>query len=136
MMTQEPSSASTPESFAELLSARSCAEIAETLSLVGDKWTVLVIVVLSGGPRRFNALKRLVDGISQRSLTSTLRALERDGLVERTVHPTLPPSVEYRLTELGRTLKEPIAGIGQWVLAHQKTLEKARRAFDARQAGT
>ncbi len=92
----------------------------------------MVIAFLSGGPRRFNELKRLVDGISQRSLTSTLRALERDGLVTRTVHPTVPPSVAYRLTPLGRSLEGPIDGIGQWVLAHQATLEAARREFDAR----
>jgi DNA-binding HxlR family transcriptional regulator len=100
------------------------------LSRVGDKWSVLVIMLLSDGPRRFNEIKRMVGGISQRMLTLTLRGLERDGLVTRTVFPTIPPRVDYELTELGHSLRQPVEALGQWVMAHLGEIDAARRHFD------
>src|ERR1700742_2608199 len=95
-----------------------CRAVASVLARVGDKWSVFVIMMLGDGPKRFNELKRMIGGISQRMLTLTLRGLERDGLVTRTVFPTIPPRVDYELTELGRTLIGPLAGIGAWAEAH------------------
>jgi DNA-binding HxlR family transcriptional regulator len=86
-----------------------CRAVADVLARVGDKWTVYVVGHLRGGPMRFNEIRRAIGGISQRMLTLTLRGLERDGLVTRTVYPTIPPRVDYELTELGRTLIEPLA---------------------------
>ncbi len=86
----------------------SCLAVRDVLSRVGDKWSVLVVTLLCGGPRRFNELRRTIEGISQRMLTLTLRGLERDGLVTRTVYPTVPPRVDYELTTMGRTLLEPV----------------------------
>src|SRR5689334_24714571 len=94
-----------------------CRAVASVLSRVGDKWSVLVIMLLSDGPRRFNELKRMIGGISQRMLTLTLRGLERDGLVKRTVFPTIPPRVDYELTDLGRGLRKPVEALGRW--AHE-----------------
>jgi DNA-binding HxlR family transcriptional regulator len=108
-----------------------CRAISEVLSRIGDKWTVLVVNLLGGGPKRFSEIKREVGGISQRMLTLTLRALQRDGLVTRTVHPTVPPSVEYDLTELGHSLLVPVQALGQWALINQHTMADARRRFDA-----
>jgi DNA-binding HxlR family transcriptional regulator len=108
-----------------------CRAISEVLSRIGDKWTVLVVNLLGGGPKRFSEIKREVGGISQRMLTLTLRALQRDGLVTRTVHPTVPPSVEYDLTELGHSLLVPVQALGQWALINQHTMAGARRRFDA-----
>ena len=108
-----------------------CRAISEVLARIGDKWTVLVVNLLGSGPKRFSEIKREVGGISQRMLTLTLRALERDGLVTRTVHPTVPPSVEYALTELGRSLRVPVQELGEWALRHQPTMAEARRRFDA-----
>lgn len=112
------------------LHTHSCRDIAATLSLVGDKWTVLVIAFLGNGPRRFNELKRLIDGITQRMLTITLRQLEREGLVTRTMYPTIPPRVDYELTELGHSLREPIQTLGSWVVHNQHALAAARKRFD------
>lgn len=109
-----------------------CRGVASVLSRVGDKWSVLVIMLLIDGPRRFNELKRMINGISQRMLTLTLRGLERDGLVTRTVFPTIPPRVDYELTALGRGLAEPVKALGQWAFAHLPEIEGARRQFDAR----
>jgi len=106
--------------------------VAASLSLIGDKWTVLVIAFLANGPRRFNELKRLIGSITQRMLTLTLRQLERDGLVLRTVFPTIPLRVEYELTELGSTLHGPILSLATWVISNQAALKAARRKFDAR----
>src|SRR6188474_1954431 len=92
----------------------SCRAVASVLARVGDKWSVFVIMMLIDGPQRFNELKRKIGGISQRMLTLTLRGLERDGLVTRTVFPTIPPRVDYELTKLGRSLLEPVSGIGLW----------------------
>src|SRR5271156_5091784 len=110
-----------------------CRGVASVLARVGDKWSVFVIMLLGGGPRRFNEIKRMVGGISQRMLTLTLRGLERDGLVTRTVFPTIPPRVDYELTDLGRGLSEPVIALGGWAKAHQSEIEGARSRFDGRQ---
>lgn len=109
-----------------------CRGVAAVLSRVGDKWSVLVIMLLGDRPRRFNELKRMIGGISQRMLTLTLRGLERDGLVTRTVFPTVPPRVDYELTDLGRGLSEPVMALGQWAQQHLTDIETARRNFDGR----
>jgi DNA-binding HxlR family transcriptional regulator len=110
----------------------SCRAVASVLARVGDKWSVLVIMLLIDGPRRFNELKRMIGGISQRMLTLTLRGLERDGLVTRTVFPTIPPRVDYELTDLGRGLAEPVKALGQWAFEHLPEIERARTGFDGR----
>jgi DNA-binding HxlR family transcriptional regulator len=110
----------------------SCRAVASVLARVGDKWSVLVIMLLIDGPRRFNELKRMIGGISQRMLTLTLRGLERDGLVTRTVFPTIPPRVDYELTDLGRGLAEPVRALGQWAFEHLPEIERARTGFDGR----
>lgn len=112
-----------------------CLAVSETLARIGDKWTVLVVELLRDGPIRFSEIRRTISGISQRMLTLTLRELERDGLVTRTVYPTIPPRVEYELTSLGRTLYEPLAGVAAWVRKNRPTIEAARKAFDARGTG-
>jgi DNA-binding HxlR family transcriptional regulator len=108
-----------------------CRAISETLGRIGDKWTVLVVEVLAGGSLRFNELRRTIENISQRMLTLTLRGLERDGLVTRTVYPTIPPRVDYELTKLGRTLREPLVAMADWARKHRPEILEARRAFDA-----
>ena len=90
-----------------------CRGVASVLARVGDKWSVFVIMMLVDGPRQFNEIKRMVGGISQRMLTLTLRGLERDGLVTRTVFPTIPPRVDYELTDLGRGLSQPVIALGE-----------------------
>jgi DNA-binding HxlR family transcriptional regulator len=107
-----------------------CRAISEMLARIGDKWTVLVVELLKSGPMRFNEIRRTVSGISQRMLTLTLRDLERDGLVTRTVYPTIPPRVEYELTKLGRSLYEPISVMAAWVRRNRPSIEAARKAFD------
>ena len=109
-----------------------CRAVASVLARVGDKWSVLVIMMLSDGPKRFNELKRMIEGISQRMLTLTLRGLERDGLVTRTVFPTIPPRVDYDLTDLGRGLRQPVLALGQWAFEHKQQIESARTKFDQR----
>ena len=109
-----------------------CRGVASILARVGDKWSVFVIMMLGDGPKRFNELKRMIGGISQRMLTLTLRGLERDGLVTRTVFPTIPPRVDYELTDLGRGLAKPVQALGQWVFEHKDQIEGARGKFDAR----
>ncbi|MFN3659413.1 MAG: winged helix-turn-helix transcriptional regulator [Pseudolabrys sp.] len=108
-----------------------CRAISEVLSRVGDKWTVLVVSSLGGGPKRFNELRRALGSISQRMLTLTLRALERDGLVTRTVYPTVPPRVDYELTRLGCSLLDPVNALSDWVRKNRVALEAARKKFDA-----
>jgi DNA-binding HxlR family transcriptional regulator len=108
-----------------------CRGVSEILSRVGDKWTVLVVKALRGQPRRFNDIKRHVGGISQQMLTRTLKALERDGMVERTVRATTPPQVDYALTALGRSLSEPLLQLGQWAVAHLATIHGNRLRYDA-----
>lgn len=110
-----------------------CRTIREILALVGDKWSVLIVMKLADAPHRFNELKREVTGISQRMLTLTLRGLERNGLITRTVFDTVPPSVEYKLTELGMSLKDPVVMLGMWAVHHQQPIFKAREAFDRRE---
>jgi DNA-binding HxlR family transcriptional regulator len=109
-----------------------CRGVASILARVGDKWSVFVIMLLGDGPRRFNEIKRMVGGISQRMLTLTLRGLERDGLVTRTVFPTIPPRVDYELTDLGRGLWQPVEALGKWAGDHQAEIEAARAKFDGR----
>lgn len=105
------------------------------LDRVGDKWTALVISNLAAGPLRFTELKRRVERISQRMLTNTLRGLERDGIVTRTVYPTIPPKVEYALTALGVTLLEPVQALVGWALDHRSEVATARGRYEERKAG-
>lgn len=109
--------------------------VRDVLDRIGDKWSVLMLLVLSDGPLRFGALRRAVPDISQRMLTQTLRDLQRDGLVDRTVHPTVPPSVEYALTSLGRSLLGPLSGLVEWADGHHAEIRAARAVFDARADG-
>lgn len=107
-----------------------CQRISELLSRVGDKWTIQVIRALGLGPRRFNALRREIADISQKMLATTLRNLERDGFVSRTVTPTKPPQVEYALTALGEDLQKPVFALAQWTSDNAQRIEAARDAFD------
>jgi len=107
-----------------------CKDVGSVLGRVGDKWSVLIIMALSERALRFNELKRTVGGISQRMLTLTLRGLERDGLVTRTIYPTIPPRVDYELTTLGRSLREPVINLGNWAFAHLWEIRGARERFD------
>ena len=118
------------EDVQEMLHTQPCAEIAATLSTVGDKWSVIIVMYLATGPCRFNDLKRRIGGITQRMLTLALRKLERQGLVSRTVYPTVPPKVEYALTPLGYSLLEPVQSLGLWVLQHHAELKRARERYD------
>ncbi|GAN52759.1 winged helix-turn-helix transcriptional regulator [Tanticharoenia sakaeratensis] len=111
-----------------------CQAVEATLSRIGDKWSVLVVTLLRGGSRRFNEIRRLVPSISQRMLTLTLRGLERDGLVLRTVTPTTPPRVDYELTELGHSLAGPLDALRDWAVAHRPAMQAAQAAFDGRHA--
>ena len=108
-----------------------CRAVSAVLSRVGDKWTVLVVSELGRGPKRFNELRKAVGSISQRMLTLTLRALERDGLVTRTVYPTVPPRVEYALTRLGSSLLEPVSALETWARKNRAAMDTARSRFDA-----
>jgi DNA-binding HxlR family transcriptional regulator len=112
------------------LRAAGCRNVSPVLNRIGDKWSVLIVMILAIGPRRFNELKREIDGISQRMLTLTLRGLERDGLVSRTVDPTVPPRVTYALTELGESLVEPVEALGRWAIAHIGCIRAAQERFD------
>jgi len=107
-----------------------CRAVSDVLARIGDKWSVLVVTLLGQGPRRFNELRRAIGGISQRMLTLTLRGLERDGLVTRTVFPTVPPRVDYALTPLGRDLLEPVSALGAWAIRNQAKIANARERFD------
>ncbi len=107
-----------------------CRAVSDVLARVGDKWSVLVVTLLGQGPRRFNELRRAIGGISQRMLTLTLRGLERDGLVTRTVFPTVPPRVDYDLTPLGRDLLNPVSALGDWAIRNQAKIARAREQFD------
>jgi DNA-binding HxlR family transcriptional regulator len=106
----------------------------EVLVRVADKWTMLVLTSLSDADEqglRFSELRRRIEGVSQKMLTQTLRALERDGLIDRTVYPTVPVTVQYRLTELGRSLAETVTTIRSWAYAHMDEIDQARAAYDA-----
>ena len=107
-----------------------CRAVASVLARVGDKWSVFVIMMLIDGPLRFNELKRMIGGISQRMLTLTLRGLERDGFVTRTVFPTIPPRVDYELTELGHELLIPVSALGEWARRNTQRVREAREKFD------
>lgn len=109
-----------------------CRAVAPILNRVGDKWSIQIVRLLGDGARRFNEIKRDVDGISQRMLTLTLRGLERDGLVKRTVFPTIPPRVDYELTDLGRSLWAPVQALGVWAIEHLGEIHKAQLEFDLR----
>lgn len=108
-----------------------CRKVGEILGRIGDKWTVLVVMSLRERRMRFNEIKRAVGGISQQMLTRTLKALERDGMVSRTVHPTVPPQVEYELTALGHSLSEPVMALGDWAFRHLPEIEGNRARYDA-----
>jgi DNA-binding HxlR family transcriptional regulator len=116
------------------IESHDCRAVSGILGRIGDKWSVLIIQRLGEGPRRFNEIKRIIGGISQRMLTLTLRNLERDGLVSRTVTPTVPPRVDYALTDLGRDLLIPVSARGQWAIQHTPCIEAARARFDASDA--
>ena len=107
-----------------------CRAVADILARIGDKWTVLVVGSLSQGPLRYNEIRRMVDGISQRMLTLTLKGLERDGLVTRTLFPSVPPRVDYELTELGRTLREPLEVLFQWATENRGAMLAARERYE------
>jgi len=106
--------------------------VREVLDRVGDKWSVLVVALLKDGAKRFSELRRAIDGISQRMLTLTLKGLERDGLVTRTVYATIPPRVDYELTPLGHTLLKPITALAEWADENRPAIVEARRKFDAK----
>jgi len=110
----------------------SCMLVSDVLARVGSKWSILIIGALGHGPRRFSELKRDVQGISQRMLTLTVRGLERDGLIERTVTPSIPPRVDYALTDLGRSLFKPVSALGEWAVENRTAVERARLTFDKR----
>jgi len=108
-----------------------CNAMGDILNRIGDKWSVMIVGYLKRKTMRFNELRHAIGGISQRMLTLTLRNLERDGLVTRTVYPEIPPRVEYELTELGRTLTEPLDALWNWAAEHQDAVGIARRDYDA-----
>ena len=113
-----------------------CRAVAEVLARIGDKWTVYIVGLLSNGPMRFSEIRRAVSAISQRMLSLTLRGLERDGLVTRTVTPSIPLRVDYALTPTGLTLIGPLKTIGAWALANREYVEGARAKFDVANAGS
>jgi DNA-binding HxlR family transcriptional regulator len=117
---------------AHQLFSEDCRKVSKVLARVGDKWSMLIIVLLRDGARRFNGMRRTVDGISQQMLTRTLRGLERDGMVTRTMIPASPPQVEYALTDLGRSLSQPVLALGTWVQEHLAQIDAARNRFDRR----
>ncbi len=124
--TDVPSMVATPLAVPVVVDEYEQCPVTDVLRRVGDKWTVLVVVVLGQRPYRFNELHRGIPGISQRMLTRTLRGLEEDGLVARTVFPTVPPGVEYALTELGRLLLGPLSAVADWAVEHQDEIARSR----------
>lgn len=119
-----------PRANGPVHSEESCAPVRSILTRVGDKWSILTIMLLKERPYRFGELRRSIDGISQRMLTLTLRGLERDGLVTRTVFPTNPPQVQYALTTLGQSLCEPVHALGRWAYDNLRDIAAARQNFD------
>lgn len=119
---------------AEWQNSDDCREVLRMLDRIGDKWTVMVVGALASGPMRFNALMREISSVSHRMLTLTLRGLEQDGLVSRTAYATIPPRVEYRLTELGLSLIEPLSALALWVAHNRSAIEEARASFSSRDA--
>ena len=110
--------------------ASNCRNVAPVLNRVGDKWSMMIVMFLTDGPKRFSELKRAIDGISQRMLTLSLRGLERDGLITRTVTPSIPPRVDYELTKLGQSLREPVKALGEWAIEHIGCIRAAQEKFD------
>lgn len=108
-----------------------CLAVREVLNRVGDKWSVQVVGMLGGGKKRFSELRHGIEGISQRMLTLTLKGLERDGLITRTVYPTIPPRVEYNLTKLGRSLLQPITRLAKWAGNNREKMQRARNRYDS-----
>lgn len=109
-----------------------CKALGQILERIGDKWTIMIVGALSRGPMRFNALQRAIPGLSHKMLTTTLRGLERDGLVTRTAFATIPPRVDYELTEQGRSLREPLLTLATWARSQQPYIEASRKIFDDR----
>jgi DNA-binding HxlR family transcriptional regulator len=116
--------------------AGACLKVSQVIGRIGDKWTVMVIILLHERGHRFNELKRGIDGISQRMLTLTLRNMERDGLVTRTVTPSIPPRVDYELTDIGESLAEPVKILGDWAFRNLKRIAAAQAAYDAHASKT
>lgn len=110
-----------------------CAPVRHLLQKIGGKWQVLIVSHLEPGPKRFSDLKRDIGGVTQKSLTAALRELERDGLIERTVTPTIPPRVDYALTPLGRTLLAPLNALTSWAVENECAVAQARLRYEARQ---
>ena len=110
-----------------------CRRVTPVLNRVGDKWSMQVVMQLSNGSKRFSELKRALDGISQRMLTLTLRGLERDGLISRHVTPSIPPRVDYELTDIGDSLREPVMALGQWAFDHIDCINAAQKRYDSAQ---
>jgi len=110
----------------------SCKPAREVMSRIGDKWSALIVIALRDGPLRFSEIKRAVGSVSQRMLTLTLRCMERDGLIERTVTPTKPPRVDYELTKLGHSLRAPVEALGRWAFEHKRDIEEAQTPLDRR----
>ena len=123
---EETAVRSTPFAVSE-----ACQPVNAILARVGDKWSVLVVSYLGNGTMRFSELRRTIHGISQKVLTSTLRGLERDGYVKRTVTPCVPPRVDYALTDLGRELLVPVRALGEWAVANRHRIAAAQARFDA-----
>ncbi|MEK7456339.1 MAG: helix-turn-helix domain-containing protein [Pseudomonadota bacterium] len=111
-----------------------CRQVNDFLSVVGEKWTVIILITLRAAPLRFNEIRRSIDGISQQMLTRALKSLERDGMVTRTVHPTVPPQVEYALSGLGHSLARPVMELGAWAQGHLGEIEANRMRYDASRA--
>ena len=119
---------------ANLHETSSCRAVSEILQRIGDKWSLLVVRQLGDGPMRFNELRHSIGSISQKMLTTTLRTLERDGFVTRTVFPTIPPRVDYELTDLGRELEIPVKGLAEWAIVNMGRIREARQRFDGKAA--
>ncbi len=113
-----------------------CPAVREVLNRVGDKWSVLIVALLGDGTKRFSELRRAIEGISQRMLTLTLKGLERDGLITRTMYPTIPPRVDYGLTKLGRSLLIPITALGDWAAHNREKIQAARERYDAQNSNS
>ena len=129
-MTARPRQEGTKLIPANLHVPEDCRAVSEVLARVGDKWTILVVSELGNGPKRFNEIRRALGSISQRMLTLTLRGLERDGLVSRTVTPSIPPRVDYELTALGVSLRGPVCALSQWALDNIAAIHGAQAEFD------
>ncbi|MET9342998.1 helix-turn-helix domain-containing protein [Nonomuraea sp. NPDC003804] len=134
-MTEEGTLTSPPHTDVRVTEDHHVCQLRDVLDRVGDKWSVLVMSLLGDGPRRYSELQRAIEGISQRMLTLTLRSLERDGLVERTVTPTSPPRVDYALTPVGQTLSGQVSGLMRWAEQHRAYVAESRRRHDLAAAG-